>query len=442
MKLTKLFLTGMAALLSFGLLMTGCDSGGDSDDNENPPPAWSLPTGSYVFVADADSVTAPQVNDPLPVFFDPADNILTYWDLAGTPAASVAPRTAASGAAAEKELTTTKDAVLIAALTGLIGIIPDTAAGSFKVGASGISEITIAATEVEVSNGAPLFVPGATVKASNDLELTVTSSLTIGTATDSVKFEKAVITLAATATLGTGAGVVSIPAADDFIVLENGGKIIVAGAGRLVLSATEFHTGTYTASGAVTITAANSNAGDADTIETAGADAGDALTLGGQLKLGQNAEDAGATYSFTAGGGGAKVIIAGATITVPKGGEDAGAGLATDGGASIVLGTGSIVLGADGTLPGFLTLAEDAIIGVFATATKGAAGGDDNGNATVTNITDGAVLGSNVDGSLDSGTSATLTVGSNGLDLTGPTSGTDPATINASTVITTNTGTG
>jgi hypothetical protein len=37
MKRSKLFLTGMAALLlSFGLMMTGCDSGGGSDD---PPPA-------------------------------------------------------------------------------------------------------------------------------------------------------------------------------------------------------------------------------------------------------------------------------------------------------------------------------------------------------------------------------------------------------------------
>jgi hypothetical protein len=37
MKHSKLFLTGMAALLlSFGLMMTGCDSGGSSDDDTGP----------------------------------------------------------------------------------------------------------------------------------------------------------------------------------------------------------------------------------------------------------------------------------------------------------------------------------------------------------------------------------------------------------------------
>jgi hypothetical protein len=57
MKHSKLFLTGMAAaLLSFGLMMTGCDSGGDSD-NKTPAPPTVTVTDNTVTYKSTDGTT-------------------------------------------------------------------------------------------------------------------------------------------------------------------------------------------------------------------------------------------------------------------------------------------------------------------------------------------------------------------------------------------------
>jgi hypothetical protein len=123
----------------------------------------------------------------------------------------------------------------------------------------------------------------------------------------------------------------------------------------------------------------------------------------------------GTTYTLTAGGAGAKIIIAGATITVPADGTS-GADITTDGKASIVLGTGSIVLGSAVTgtpalVAGTFSLVNGGKIGVFGTGMPAS-------NAAVETITGGVVLGNNKAGALSGASTntvnVTITVGADG----------------------------
>jgi hypothetical protein len=100
MKHSKLFLTGMAALLlSFGLMMTGCDSGGDSDSGTTltpPPPPDDLAmlymskgtvgTTDTTFVLELEKVIAPRASYAGRAAYTPAETDKYTLYVGATPA--------------------------------------------------------------------------------------------------------------------------------------------------------------------------------------------------------------------------------------------------------------------------------------------------------------------------------------------------------------------
>jgi hypothetical protein len=130
------------------------------------------------------------------------------------------------------------DAELIGYLTALKAVLTSASVGTFKVagGAGAITEIaTVAAATVPA--GTNLFVPGADVKVPA-AAVTVTGTLTIGTATNNVSITKGTYTAAGAGTLGVGATGVVTMADGDTLALLDGGKIEIAGTGKIVVGAT------------------------------------------------------------------------------------------------------------------------------------------------------------------------------------------------------------
>jgi hypothetical protein len=210
--------------------------------------------------------------------------------------------------------------------------------------------------------------------------LAATGTVIVTDETDSVTLDGATITGDATtgAILAGADGTVTL-ADTDVLALDDDGTITVAADGSVALPHTTFGAGTYTADGAVTITAATAG----DTIATTN-EADNGLLIGDAtdgVKLAANTTTA-TTYTLVKGSGtGNPVSLGGAYITVPAD-SSAGASLTatTSGTGSIVFGTtsGGIKLG-KGTQGGKLALTgSGTTIGSFASSS------DDGGSLPAT----------------------------------------------------------
>jgi hypothetical protein len=226
-----------------------------------------------------------------------------------------------------------------------------------------------AGAALDVAASQTLTVAGTLVVSGS---LAATGTVTMTNETDSVTLTKATITgdAATGATLAGADGTVTL-ADTDVIALAGTGTITVAADGSVALPNSAFGTGTYTADGAVTITAGSAG----DTIETA-AEADKGLLIGDAtdgVKLAANTTTA-MTYTLVKGSGtGTPVSLGGAYITVPAD-TSAGASLTatTSGTGSIVFGTtsGGIKLG-KGSQGGKLTLTgSGTTIGSFNTSSS------------------------------------------------------------------------
>jgi hypothetical protein len=221
----------------------------------------------------------------------------------------------------------------------------------------------------------PFTVPGGKT-------LTVTDSLVIGSAPNTVTLTKATLTAA----VGTGitadgtAGTLALDNDGDTLALAATGTIEVAGqTASINLPNTVFGAGTYTATGAVTISA---NASTGDTIVTTTGETSK-LALGTNGLVLGNKGATGATYTFNKSTASTsnKVTLSGenaGAITIPADpAEDdvTGAKVTANLNAEIKFGTGgAITIGhktTNNTGAGCLKLEGGAKIGTFATAESG-----------------------------------------------------------------------